>query len=224
MKTLLLGVVLIVLLGVAGFFYRNVMEQQEVPEPVACTMDAKMCPDGSAVGRTGPTCEFEACAFPPNVEFPQVDLAFAIPEGYVLGTQEPGGDGFVENQLNFYEKPAQGGVPHFISVYSYPIPEGKTGDEVILENTRYQPADMQAEDFERFETTIINNRTFRSTVIERFEAQVISSYFLVREDDVLRFDVMERDVTDWMEPNLVVEDLPEHAALRAMLETLMITE
>ncbi|HAQ02920.1 TPA: hypothetical protein DEP30_02230 [Candidatus Nomurabacteria bacterium] len=26
--------------------------------PVACTMDAKQCPDGSYVGRTGPNCEF----------------------------------------------------------------------------------------------------------------------------------------------------------------------
>jgi hypothetical protein len=30
-------------------------------EPVACTMDAKMCPDGSAVGRSGPNCEFAPC-------------------------------------------------------------------------------------------------------------------------------------------------------------------
>lgn len=28
---------------------------------VACTMDAKICPDGSAVGRVGPNCEFAAC-------------------------------------------------------------------------------------------------------------------------------------------------------------------
>ena len=27
----------------------------------ACTMEAKICPDGSSVGRTGPNCEFEAC-------------------------------------------------------------------------------------------------------------------------------------------------------------------
>jgi len=27
-------------------------------EPVACTMDAKQCPDGSYVGRTPPKCEF----------------------------------------------------------------------------------------------------------------------------------------------------------------------
>lgn len=33
----------------------------EANGPVACTMDAKVCPDGSAVGRTGPNCEFAKC-------------------------------------------------------------------------------------------------------------------------------------------------------------------
>ena len=28
---------------------------------VACPADARLCPDGSAVGRTGPNCEFAAC-------------------------------------------------------------------------------------------------------------------------------------------------------------------
>ena len=28
---------------------------------VACTMEAKLCPDGSGVGRTGPNCEFAKC-------------------------------------------------------------------------------------------------------------------------------------------------------------------
>jgi hypothetical protein len=28
---------------------------------IACTMEAKQCPDGSFVGRTGPNCEFEEC-------------------------------------------------------------------------------------------------------------------------------------------------------------------
>ncbi|MGV8151998.1 MAG: PepSY domain-containing protein [Candidatus Nanoarchaeia archaeon] len=30
-------------------------------ESCACTMDAKICPDGSAVGRVCPNCEFESC-------------------------------------------------------------------------------------------------------------------------------------------------------------------
>jgi hypothetical protein len=27
----------------------------------ACPMDAKVCPDGTTVGRTGANCEFAAC-------------------------------------------------------------------------------------------------------------------------------------------------------------------
>jgi hypothetical protein len=30
-------------------------------EEVFCTMDAKICPDGSYVGRQGPDCEFSPC-------------------------------------------------------------------------------------------------------------------------------------------------------------------
>lgn len=33
-------------------------------EPVACTMEAKICPDGSSIGRTGPKCEFTPCPTP----------------------------------------------------------------------------------------------------------------------------------------------------------------
>ncbi|MFZ3057735.1 MAG: hypothetical protein WA092_01685 [Minisyncoccales bacterium] len=31
------------------------------PEQIYCTQEAKICPDGSAVGRTGPNCEFAVC-------------------------------------------------------------------------------------------------------------------------------------------------------------------
>ncbi|MBI3550534.1 MAG: hypothetical protein HY078_15965 [Elusimicrobia bacterium] len=31
------------------------------PNQRACTMEAKLCPDGSAVGRSGPNCEFPKC-------------------------------------------------------------------------------------------------------------------------------------------------------------------
>ncbi|HWB80210.1 MAG TPA: hypothetical protein VG755_34830 [Nannocystaceae bacterium] len=34
--------------------------EPEPPGPI-CTRDAKLCPDGSAVGRTGPDCTFPPC-------------------------------------------------------------------------------------------------------------------------------------------------------------------
>jgi len=37
--------------------YKNPNEQG----PVVCTMEAKLCPDGSYVGRIAPDCEFAAC-------------------------------------------------------------------------------------------------------------------------------------------------------------------
>jgi len=36
-------------------------KNQIVPNLIACTMEAKLCPDGTAVGRSGPNCEFTPC-------------------------------------------------------------------------------------------------------------------------------------------------------------------
>lgn len=41
--------------------YQRIMSTFRFIEPTACTLDAKMCPDGSYVGRIGPNCEFAAC-------------------------------------------------------------------------------------------------------------------------------------------------------------------
>ena len=38
--------------------------RHETQIPVACTMDAKQCPDGSYVGRVAPLCNFAACPVP----------------------------------------------------------------------------------------------------------------------------------------------------------------
>lgn len=53
---------------------------------VPCTMEAKVCPDGSAVGRTGPKCEFAPCpAETGNSSWktiidPKTGLSFQYPE------------------------------------------------------------------------------------------------------------------------------------------------
>ena len=50
-------IALILLIGLYSTGQRAFKQQ-----PVACTMDALMCPDGSFVGRSGPSCEFSACS------------------------------------------------------------------------------------------------------------------------------------------------------------------
>jgi hypothetical protein len=43
------------------FLVGTALRSSPPPDSVACTMEAKVCPDGSTVGRVGPNCEFAAC-------------------------------------------------------------------------------------------------------------------------------------------------------------------
>jgi len=45
--------------------YKNPKEEGGV----ACTMEARLCPDGSYVGRVGPNCEFAPCPIPSDAIF-----------------------------------------------------------------------------------------------------------------------------------------------------------
>ncbi len=71
---LFIGVVVAGITGGAGYWLGTQQAQSDdsqtpiveaspssSTEPVFCTMEAKICPDGSSVGRTGPNCEFAEC-------------------------------------------------------------------------------------------------------------------------------------------------------------------
>lgn len=61
---LIIAVILVLLAigGAGAFYFLNSNENKpSEEEQVACSMEAKICPDGSAVGRQSPTCEFAPC-------------------------------------------------------------------------------------------------------------------------------------------------------------------
>lgn len=64
-----IGFIVVVIL-VGGFFlindfiYTEKQDSDIVLEPVGCTEEAKMCPDGSSVARSGPECAFAECPLP----------------------------------------------------------------------------------------------------------------------------------------------------------------
>lgn len=216
MKQVLVGVALIFLVGVAGFLYRNALERRGTGN-TACTLEAKVCPDGSSVGRTGPVCAFAPC-LPPNVEIKDAGIVFAVPAGYVTDENAYGAE---PTLIGAFIKPSQSeNVPHSIIIRHYPIPEGESATDVMIAQTRFSPSDMPATSAEEFKPKTIGSRTFYAITLERFEGQIDTAYYLPRTTDVLRFEIIERDVTDWMEPNLVAENLPEHRALLTMLANL----
>lgn len=54
---------ILVVTAVVGYAYilLHPANKDVTTPPIACTQEAKLCSDGSAVGRTGPRCEFALC-------------------------------------------------------------------------------------------------------------------------------------------------------------------
>ncbi len=59
-----IGGLIALAVGIGAIYLNNKAKLNMPSEQIACTMDAKMCPDGSYVGRTGPKCEFQKCPEP----------------------------------------------------------------------------------------------------------------------------------------------------------------
>ncbi len=59
MNKISISVVTIIFAALAGTY--AFQKFSGYPRETACTQEAKLCPDGSAVGRTGPNCEFAPC-------------------------------------------------------------------------------------------------------------------------------------------------------------------
>lgn len=57
MKRIIFLVIGLILLAGSGWL----MWEQISPRQPGCTLEAKLCPDGTAVGRTGPDCSFAPC-------------------------------------------------------------------------------------------------------------------------------------------------------------------
>lgn len=70
-KILIFLVALVILVpmvigGVFAYQYSKSQKNPVVQTPIACTQEAKQCPDGSYVSRSGPNCEFAPCPVADN--------------------------------------------------------------------------------------------------------------------------------------------------------------
>ncbi len=209
MKGLLAGIVFIILIGVGGLVYRNALEHPS--QPIACPMDALVCPDGTSVGRTGLSCTFPACP-PPNVSLSDVGIAFAVPAGFTEA-ESP-----YAASVAAYEMPAGDSEPASIVIRRYAIPASSTALATI-QQTAIGGASGLPVSATAFTSSVLGTHRFTVVSLERFEGVIDTAYYLARGTDVLRFDAIDRGA-DWTNPGLDVTALPAHAALTRLLTTL----
>ncbi len=72
---------LLITIGAIYFLYTKYVQ---APAQVACTMEAKICPDGSSVGRTGPQCEFAACPSATTTQPSDETIVLALGESRLI--------------------------------------------------------------------------------------------------------------------------------------------
>ncbi len=64
LKELFAFIGIIILLGIGGFLYNNIMQQSwrhSENNNIICTQDTRVCPNGSVVKRIPTTCNFAIC-------------------------------------------------------------------------------------------------------------------------------------------------------------------
>lgn len=210
MKTLLLGIAVILLVGIGGFFYRNAIEHPL--EPVNCPVATKTCPDGSRVASIAPSCTFMEC-LPPNVSLADVGIAFALPEGVTEATPV-GSTGVAAYDAPTVSSTEKGSI----TIDRFAIMASTTALDTIKKTAIGDGSGLPVP-ATSFTSTTIGTRRFTVVNIGRFEGVVTTAYYLARGTDVLRFDAIDRGV-DWTNPNLDVSTLPTHMALRKLLATL----
>jgi hypothetical protein len=211
MKNFLLGVIAIILVGIGGLVYRNAIERRG--QVIACPMDAKVCPDGSSVGRVGTSCVFPACP-PPNVSLSDLGISFAAPLGFAEAEVSN------ESVLIAYELTAGTSTEASkIILRRFPITASSTALATIQE-TAIGDASGLPVSATAYTSTSLGSHRFTVVSIGRFEGVVTTAYYLAREADVLRFDAIDIGVSDWANPTLETSVLPAHAGTRALLQTL----
>lgn len=210
MKSLLLGIVLIIAIGLGGLVYRNAVEHPS--QPAACQMDALLCPDGTSVSRTGTTCTFLQCP-PPNVSLTDIGISFAIPASFVV-VELPDASSVAAYEM----QNASSTEASSIIIRRYIVNASSTALATI-EQTAIGGASGAPVGKTAFSSVVLGARRFTVVSIERFEGVIDTAYYLARGADVLRFDALDRGV-DWTNPNLDVSALPAHSALIKLLVTL----
>jgi hypothetical protein len=213
MKSLLLGIAFIVLLGFGGLVYRNAVEHPL--QPIACPEDARLCPDSTSIARTGPSCTFAPC-LPPNVSLANVGITFAVPPGF--------SDAALPDAASVaaYELPSDSAISTAnIIIRRFAIAASSTALATIQQTAINQVSGLPVSAIS-YSSTVLGTHRFTIVSVERFEGVADTAYYLARNADVLRFDAIDRGITNLMDSTVDIAALPAHAALRTLLSTLQV--
>jgi hypothetical protein len=149
------------------------------------------------------------------VSIDSLGIAFALPNGYV-----PGGPadpsiiaGYVKNAGATTTDESD------ILIREYPF-TASTSAISVIQQSAIGDASGAPVPVTSYSSAQFGTHRFTIVSLGRFEGVVHTAYYLTRGSDVLRFDAIDRNVTDWSDPNLDTSTLPATIDLEQLLTTL----
>jgi hypothetical protein len=209
MKSLFWGILLVIIIGIGGLVYRNAVENPS--QAVACPVNYFQCPDGTQVPHLAGSCDFPTCP-PPNVSFPDSNVAFALPDGFTA-TATPDAASIAAYSSSNASTSAT------IVIRRFSINASSTALATI-EQTALSATSGAPVPFTSLSSTAIGGNNFTVAPIERYEGTIDTAYYLARGSDVLRFDAIDTNIPNWSADGLDITQLPAEGALRKLLNTL----
>lgn len=211
---------LIFLLGIGGFIYRTAIESSYQNVGV-CSFETKTCPDGSLVGRGGPSCSFASC-LPPNVEFSSAGVSFVFPTGY---TSLAASSSTPPSRIAAYTKKTLDNAStttSILTMYRYSIPKGKTASSVIRAHMLLAPQKLSISttQLKNAASVTLGTATFSHIVLIKSATTVRSMYYITKDHYVFLFYAMQNGAFNWADASLKIDNLPSEKSLRALLSTL----
>ena len=158
---LLVGIVLLLVVLVGGYFATRINLESFPEKGKACTLEAKICPDGTSVGRSGPNCEFAAC---PSVKRSTTASGSAETTNWKTYTS-PNGQISFQYPGNWIEAY---GSDTFGTTFRYSVADG---DESRIEETKIIPPQYK----NLFEVSLVDYKSYSANPPKN-EEEIIKSH------------------------------------------------
>lgn len=188
-------------------------------------MEAKLCPDGSYVGRGGPNCEFAACPTAPSTwrTYESKQQGFSIKYPPELTVQPVASSTTATGTLVVFK----GGEQYKdFTIELSRIGTDKEGYvQKMITATIFDGSGEHPKSFDEFDSVAINNNTDNFFYYIRtgvFEGVLSLVYYYPTDRGIYAFNLVAHGV-DWTSPEYDAEIDPIHLMLRQMLPTFKLT-